>query len=300
MQRLLTENELVLAEAAVVERLRRSARVALHPTLEHAPLVYDAAGRRELEEIYQDYIDVATGRGLPILLGTPTWRANRQRVEESGMPAVINADAAAFLGQLRDRQGPGGAMIKIGGILGCRNDCYRPEEGLRTPDAEEFHRWQAERLAEAGVDFLIAETLPNVGEAIGIARALAHTGLPYIVSFVIGRGGDVLDGTPLFDAVRSVDDASAVAPLGHMINCAHPSFLCAEGQPAALFDRLIGCLGNASSLDHCELDGAAELQVDDVSDWGERMLHLNRRHGVRILGGCCGTGAAHLRYLVEH
>ena len=23
-------------------------------------------------------------------------------------------------------------------------------------------------------------------------------------------------------------------------------------------------------------------------------------HGVKILGGCCGTGVAHLEYLVEH
>lgn len=300
MKRLLEENDFILMEAAVVEPLRRGGRVALHPRLAHAPLIYDAEGRRELENIYQSYIDVATSRGLPLLLGTTTWRANRERTREANLPAGINADAVAFLARLRDRQGAAGAAIRIGGIIGCRNDCYRPNEGLPAREAERFHGWQVDQLAGAGVDFLIAETLPNIGEAIGISRAMAKTGRPYVVSFVIDRSGRVLDGTVLIDAVRSVDDAVPAAPLGFMVNCAHPSFLRAAEQPAALFDRLIGFLANASSLDHSELDGSGELHADDLSEWGERMLLLNRRHGVKILGGCCGTGADHLRYLVEH
>ena len=70
-------------------------------------------------------------------------------------------------------------------------------------------------------------------------------------------------------------------------------------QPVALFDRLVGYQANASSLDHCDLDGAAELATDDVADWGVQMLDLNRRFGLRILGGCCGTGPEHLRYLAR-
>ena len=51
-------------------------------------------------------------------------------------------------------------------------------------------------------------------------------------------------------------------------------------------------------MDHCELDGASELQSDDVADWGRLMRGLNRDFSVKILGGCCGTGVAHLRALV--
>ena len=39
---------------------------------------------------------------------------------------------------------------------------------------------------------------------------------------------------------------------------------------------------------------AVEEQV--MEHYGE-MLALNRRFGVKILGGCCGTGVDHLRYL---
>lgn len=297
MRRLLAENDLVLAEAGVLEPLRRGGRVDLHPRLIHAPLIYEERGRHELQRIYRRYIDIAASNRLPLLLCTPTWRANRERVEEAGGPAGINGDAVSFLRRLRDRQAPSLAPVLIGGLIGCRNDCYRPDEGLAEAEAESFHRWQIDELAAAGADFLIAETLPNGGEALGIARAMAATGSSYLISFVIDRGGAVLDGARLIDAVRRIDGAVSRKPEGYLVNCAHPSFLRVEEQPAALFDRLVGYLANASSLDHCELDGAGELHTDDVAEWSDQMLRLNRRHGVKILGGCCGTGAGHLEAL---
>ncbi|MCP4628141.1 MAG: hypothetical protein GY850_32190, partial [bacterium] len=49
---------------------------------------------------------------------------------------------------------------------------YKPNEGLSVTESEKFHSWQIDELAQAGVDFLIAETLPSVEEAKGIARAM--------------------------------------------------------------------------------------------------------------------------------
>ena len=109
----------------------------------------------------------------------------------------------------------------------------------------------------------------------------------------------MLDGTSLDDATKRIDSETTQKPLGFMVNCAHPSFLCAEQQPAELFDRLIGYQANASSLDHDQLDGSADLQIDSVAEWGDSMLELHRRYRIKILGGCCGTGPAHLRHLAR-
>ena len=293
----LDRHELVLMEAAIVERLRRNSGVALHPRLVHAALVYDEPGRAELRRIYRSYIDVARQAELPLLLCTPTWRASRERLEESGIRRDLNHDAVGFLKQMQEVPDASGPPILVGGLIGCKNDCYKPEEGLSSDESQTFHSWQCERLARAGADFLIAETLPYIHEAIGIARAMAATEVPSVISFVIDRRGRLLDGTPLAEAVDTIDDAVARRPLGFMVNCAHPSFLCASAQPARLFDRLIGFQANASALDHCDLDNASLLQADDLASWGDEMLALNRRFGVKILGGCCGTGVDHLRYL---
>ncbi len=300
MPRLLDTHDLILLEAAIVERLRRDGRIELHPHLIHAPLLYDEAGRQRLRAIYQGYVDIARAAGLPILLCTPTWRTNRSRVGESGLDSRVNRDAVRFLDELRSARDEAAPPIAIGGLVGCKNDCYRPQEALTSGEAERFHSWQIEELVESGVDFLFAETLPSVEEATGIARAMAATGVPYLLGFVIDRHGAVLDGTELPKAVATIDDEVAIGPLGFLVNCAHPSFLNADRQPPELFRRLIGYQANASSLDHAQLDEAEELQADDVADWGDAMLNLHRRHGVKILGGCCGTGDEHLTYLATN
>jgi S-methylmethionine-dependent homocysteine/selenocysteine methylase len=297
MRQLLEQNDLILIEAAVVERLRRDSDITLHPQLVNAPLLYDEKGRQELRAIYQSYIAIARTAGLPLLLCTPTWRANRERVYESDISRRVNQDAVQFMQDLRDAFEGEQSAIKIGGVIGCKGDCYRPEDGLPQEASEEFHSWQIERLAQSGVDYLIAATLPNIQEAIGIARAMASTGSPYIISFVINREGCLLDGSKLWKAIRAIDDDVASRPLGFMVNCAHPSFLCAASQPRELCTRLIGYQANASSLDHADLDGADQHHADDISRWGEEMLQLNRRYGVKILGGCCGTGEDQLEYL---
>lgn len=297
MQQLLRDNKLILMEAAIVERLRRSTGVELDPVLVNAPLIYTKAGQKALAGIYQGYIDVALAANVPFLMCTPTWRTNRERVSATKIKPGINIDAVHFLQQLRDSQKTGRENIKIGGLIGCKNDCYLPDEALSAAQAEEFHTWQIEQLKQGGVDFIIAETLPSVDEAAGIAKALERSGLPYFMSFVISRQGRVLDGTDLDTATKTVDAYTRRQPLGYMINCAYPSFLNAAAQPPAVFERLTGYLANASSKDHCELDGSQELLMESVSDWGELMLSLNRLYGVKVLGGCCGTNEPHLQYL---
>ena len=188
----------------------------------------------------------------------------------------------------------------IGGLIGPKNDCYTPEQALSSDAAYAFHQWQIEQLAQAGVDFIVAQTIPAVSEGLGMARALSQSGVPAIISFVIDRNARVLDNTPLMDAIKTLDDNLTAAPLGYMVNCVYPTFICAERQPADLFERLIGIQANSSSLDHAHLEGASVLHQDDLQHWGENMLRLNTEYGIKILGGCCGTDDTYLQYLVDN
>lgn len=295
----LTTHSFMLTEAAVLEPLRRSGTVELHPLLEHALLIYDEVGRQRLGGLHGSYISVAQEAGVPIVVYTPTWRANPERLTLSGIKYDVNRDAVTYLDYLRSVVSSRPTDVFIGGLVGCRNDCYRPEQGLPTDEARAFHRWQINELADEGVDFLIAQTLPAVPEAIGIALAMAETGSPYIISFVINRKGHVLDGTTLEQAFMEIDSASSRPPLGFMINCAYPSFLNAHDQPRTVLDRLVGYQANASSRDHSDLDSSDSLLADDLEDWGNRMIELKQTYGLKMLGGCCGTGREHLQFLVN-
>jgi len=300
MKQFLESHRLILMEAAIVEQLRRSGDIALHKSLVNAPLIYAEEGRTALSSLYQSYIDIAHRSGVPFIMCTPTWRANKSRVYESNVNTSINVDASLFMKQLRDSQNCNKSMIKIGGMIGCKNDCYLPGEGLTTSEAEQFHAWQIDQLRSAGLDFLIAVTLPNIDEATGIAKAMETTGLPYIISFVINRDGYVLDGTDLTKAINYIDSNTNINPLGYMVNCAYPGFLHAAQQSEEVYSRLIGYQANASSLDHCDLDNSDKLSAENVSVWGEEMLALNKSYGIKILGGCCGTSSNHLQYIVDN
>ncbi|WP_158658150.1 homocysteine S-methyltransferase family protein [Agarilytica rhodophyticola] len=300
MKQLLEDSDFILAEAAIVERLRRDSKIKLHDSLVHAPLIYDALASTSLKQVYKDYISIAKASNIPILICTPTWRANRDRVQNSTINSSVNIDAIRFMQEVRNEFHNAKHLIKIGGLIGCKNDCYLPEEGLSTAEAEEFHSWQIEQLSTTSPDFLFAATLPNVDEALGIAKAMQSSELPYIISFVIGRDGKVLDGSSLEKAIELIDTKTEVPPLGYFVNCSYPSFLNPENIGSAELKRLIGLQANASSLDHCDLDGASELHADSLSEWGELMLELNQQSGIKIMGGCCGTNNEHLQYMVDN
>ena len=298
IQKAIEENTIILTEAAVIEKLRRSEAISLHPRLENATLIYDVDGKRALREIYSGYIDIACEAGLPINIATPTWRANRERVLEAVI-GNINRDAVRFLSDLRNEWDEFSSRIFIGGLIGCKNDCYKPAEGLPPDKAYSFHSWQIEQLAKENIDYLMAATVPAIPEAVGMALAMQKTKIPYFISFVINRAGKILDGSSLRTAFDRIDAECTIPPVGYMINCAYPSFLNAPAQPESVLRRLLGFQGNASSLDHAELDGSLSLQSDTLEDWGDRMVALNKIHGIKILGGCCGTDVSHLKYLAE-
>lgn len=299
MRDFLDNHRFILAEAAVVERLRRNKRIELDRSLVHTPLIYSSEGRAELRGVYEEYLGIAGINERPILLCTPTWRANRERVEASNYSPSINVEAAHFLKAVvaeQSRKVP----VRIGGLIGCKNDCYLPQEGLSLGEASEFHKWQVNQLASAGVDFLIAVTLPAVEEAAGISLAMEATGLPYIISFVIGPDGNVLDGMSVQKAIDYVDSKTTKRPLGYFINCSYPSFLKPTSWSENVLERLIGIQANASSLSHDELEGSTELRSESVEEWGSLMAELNRDFGLKVLGGCCGTDRKHLEYLTDN
>jgi homocysteine S-methyltransferase len=297
---MLRDNELILTEGAVIEALTHRGNVDLHEILLNAPLIYSQEGRGALEALSRSYIDIAQRAQRPILVGTPTWRANPERITAAGLDRDLNAHATAFMLELRESYADWAPNILLAGLMGVKNDAYQPGEALDSTAAAEFHIHQAGCLAEAGVDLLMAATVPAVTEATGMARAMAQTGRPYIVSFVINRRGRILDGAPLGTAIDQVDQACTPVPVGYMVNCAHPDFLGPAALPPGLWHRLIGFQGNACAMDHDQLEAIPGHHEDDLAAWGEAMLALRRRLGFKILGGCCGTTPAHIAYLAEH
>ena len=289
----LTSGPPILAEGSVVERLRRDPSVRLDPHIAHAGFIYEPRAAGALEGLYRGYLEIGRAHGLSMLCLTPTWRANLERLRRAGLgERDVNGDAVRFLDRIR--AGYGGAVY-LGGLTGCYGDAYRPEEALSAGDAASFHRPQARALASAGVDFLLASTLPAAEEALGIARAMAPLGVPYLLSFIIAADGTLLDGTPLGEAIARIDAAVSPAPAAYMVNCVHTSVFARAAPPG----RVVGLQANTSRKNPRELEGLAELETEEPRIFAEGMAELQRRFGLRILGGCCGTDHRHIGALAE-
>ncbi|MCX5884107.1 MAG: homocysteine S-methyltransferase family protein, partial [Deltaproteobacteria bacterium] len=192
--------------------------------------------------------------------------------------------------------------VVICGLMSCRGDAYNPAEALAVDEAQAFHAWQAEKLADAGCDFLLAATLPAFSEATGLALALAATGKPYVLSFVARREGTLLDGTPLKEAVAAIDAAVTPRPLAYLINCTHvtsarAALMHAVNSSSLVRQRVIGLLANTAALSPEDLNNSTRLVEEDPETFGKSVAALHRELGLKILGGCCGTDDRHIRSL---
>ncbi len=188
--------------------------------------------------------------------------------------------------------------------MSCRGDAYNHAEALSSEDSRAFHSWQAHRLAEADVDFLLAATLPALSEAIGLAAALAATGKPYIISFIFRAEGTLLDGTPLKDAIARIDTDVNPKPLAYMSNCTHASIfksgiMHAKNSSSAVRKRVIGLFANTAALKPEELDNSEALVEEDPRIFGQSVASLHGDLGMKILGGCCGTDDRHIDCLAQ-
>jgi len=299
----LEQQACILGEGAVIERLRRADGCELDPWVVNSAFIYDPLKRAALETICRQYLDIGKEFDLPLLLSTPTWRASRERIAQAGLAGQdLNGDNFRFLDGLRKEYGTYAGKVVICGLMSCRGNAYDPAEALSETDACEFHSWQAERLAASGVDFLLAATLPALSEARGLARVLAGTGLPYMISFVVRPAGTLLDGIPLREAISAIDSAGHTAPLAYMVNCTHASFfraalLHSDNSSDLVRKRIVGLLANTAALSPEELDESAGLVEEAPDAFGRVVANLRGELGMKILGGCCGTDQRHIRCL---
>ncbi|WP_299664856.1 homocysteine S-methyltransferase family protein [uncultured Ruegeria sp.] len=294
---------LVLGEGSMYERLRRGASASFDPYIAHAGMIYDEIGRQVLLDTHCEYLDIGQQFGVPMVAGTPTWRATADRISKSRFAGrSVNTDAYAFMTELKESYGPDASPILIAGVTGPFGDGYLPEEAPDTLSAIALHTPQIEELAQTGIDFFKAQTLPSFPEAKGIAQVLSSTGLPYVLSFVVRPDGCILDGTPIDLAIVEIDNEAQHPPVNYAINCVHASVFSSTYRRAYdrnknAAQRIVGIDANTSTKTPEELEGLEEIDTEAPQDFGTNLATLRRMLGISYLGGCCGSSTSHMNAL---
>jgi S-methylmethionine-dependent homocysteine/selenocysteine methylase len=262
------------------------------------PLVATEKGRAQLDRYFAPYLETARQAGLGFILGTATWRANRDWGEKLGYTPsqldTINHQAVEALVALRARHEDAGPFV-IEGAIGPRGDGYRAELRMTPAEAQAYHGPQVRSFAQSDADMVAAFTLNYVDEAIGIVRAAKAADMPVAISFTVETDGRLPSGETLREAVERVDRETHAYPVYFMINCAHPQHFDSALKEGAWLDRIRGIRANASTKSHAELDASTEIDIGDIDDLARRHGELrNTLRRLAVIGGCCGTDHRHI------
>ncbi|TDP95898.1 homocysteine S-methyltransferase [Leucobacter luti] len=283
-------------ETALVDRLGQEL-----PEFAAFVLLQSVDGRAALREYYRPFVELAAERGLPLVLDTPTWRANPDwgaRVgADTAALAQANGDAVALVREASEDRGDEVPLdVIINGCVGPRFDEFVPAERMTAEEAERYHSQQVQALAEAGADRVTAVTMLDAAEGIGVIRAAQAARIPVAVSFAVGADGLLGDGSTVAEAIAAADAATDAAAIGFLVNCAHPSEVtlglsASAGAPE--LERIIGFRLNAAEQGD---EGAGDPPATFAA--GVHALRSLAPNAV-ALGGCCGTDVPHIRALAE-
>jgi S-methylmethionine-dependent homocysteine/selenocysteine methylase len=286
LERRLAQGPALLLDGALGTELeRRGVACGLPLWSTHALL-----DRPELvAEVHRDYVEA----GAEIVTAN-TFRTQRRTLARAAGLAERDAELSARAIELA-RQAARGAPrpVIVAGSAAPLEDCFAPE---LVPDAASLnreHTRHAENLAGGGADLILIETMNCIREAEAAARAARATGLPFHVSFVCWREGRLLSGESLADALRAV---LAFGPLSVGVNCLPPSAVAACLSPLCNATLPFGVYANLGApAVSAEGERSEDCTPEVFSEHADSWL----RAGARLVGGCCGTGPAHIRALAR-
>jgi len=241
-----------------------------------------------LVAVYRDY--QAAGAQV---FQTCTFAGNSMMLERAGLAEQAATIQTAAVRLAREAVGPEPLLALD---LGPTGHLLEPYGDLTREQAVACFRQQLEVMLPLPVDFVLLETFEALEEVEAALQAIHEAGcnLPVAVTMSFSNAA----GTTMM-GVSGTRAVQALSGLGVDVigaNCGHPEGLKeALRQMAESSDRVLMAQPNAGAP---ELIGGQTVYRQSPEDFGRYAQELLER-GVRILGGCCGTGPAHVRQLAR-
>lgn len=217
--------------------------------------------------------------------GATVHTANTFRTRRRTFPDRWESLARRAVAIAREAVPPG---HRVAGSIAPLEDCYAP--WLSPADPAPEHRELALVLADAGVDLLLCETFPHVGEGLAAVVQAAATGVETWVAFTAGPNADLLTPAEVGEAARAAVDRGARAVL---VNCIPAARTLDYLRPLAGLGVPFGAYANAGHPDEgmgwTSRPDAPERYLEHARSWVDA--------GATLVGSCCGTGPAHVAAL---
>jgi methionine synthase I (cobalamin-dependent) len=240
-----------------------------------------------------------------------TYYAHREKLRLIGKEDLLEEINRQALGIAKEVASESGALL-AGDV--CNTNVYGGDESRDT--VRQMFEEQVGWAVEAGVDFVIAETISWLGEALVATEVIKEAGLPAVVTLAAHQDPDMREGVSPAEACKRLEAAGAdVVGLN-----------CSRGPRTML--PLLEEIRKAVSVHVAALpvpyrtnDGQPTFQSLEDPQWTDLPVgrpfptaldpftcnryeiadftHKARELGATYLGLCCGAGPHHVRAMAE-
>src|SRR5580658_6881802 len=240
-----------------------------------------------IKETHQEYVKAGAE-----ILETNTFGANRARLGTFGFADKLKAINQAGVRLAREAAGETAFVAGAMGPLGVR---IEPLGSISFAEARATFREQAEALVEAGVDLLILETfsdLNEIREAIFAAREVAGSERAIIAHVTIDDAGNMPDGTEPETYTGKLNEWPADV-IGLNCSVGPKATLETIERMMRYSQKPMSAMPNAGLPTVVEGRKIYLCSPEYMAQYARRFLWA----GVKIVGGCCGTTAEHIKLI---
>lgn len=287
LEKLLNENNWLLADGATGTNL-----FAAGLQSGEVPELWNLDFPRKIEALYQNSVDAGSDIFLTNTFGG---NASRLKLHDAQEKVYEINKVSAELG--RDVADRCNRKVIVAGSVGPTGEIFEPIGELKYELAVEMFHEQVEGLIAGGVDIIWLETISAAEEFRAAAEAFSLLDVPWCGTMSFDTAGRTMMGITSLNFVTLINSLPN-KPRAFGANCgvgASDLVRTVMSFSAHKVDLPIIAKGNAGIPEyvngHIHYSGTPELM-------GKYAL-LARAAGAKIIGGCCGTTALHLRTMRE-
>lgn len=251
-----------------------------------APELWCVDEVEKVRQLHQEFVDAGSDIILTNSFGGTPYRMKLHNAE--GRVDELNIAAAQIARDVADKAD---RPVIVGGSIGPTGELFAPLGALDEAGALAAFTAQARALADGGADVLWIETMSSIEEMTAAVTAAKRTGLPVYGTMTFDTAGRTMMGIQPAAFARQ---ATALGMAGFGANCGIG--------PSELLDTVFGF----AEAD-CEAPEIIAKGNCGIPAYVEGKIHYHGtpalmadyaiaalRAGARIIGGCCGTTAAHI------
>ena len=152
--------------------------------------------------IHSDYIKA----GVDIIT-TNTFRTTTWTYRKAGYTSVRARERAkdSIYKAVECAQSTSGESVKVAGSITTLEDCYSPEKFPGKTAAEDSYGETTEWMADAGLNFILFETMGNIREINIALKTARYFDNEVGLSLIMKNGDHILDGTPIEDVISLIN-----------------------------------------------------------------------------------------------